>query len=165
VIPVPVNPIATRATALAWIGGWKILDIISTWLAFSWADAPGRELNLLINAAAPYIGFNTALLLTVPVALGMVYAVHHRVPALNEVLALSLPLIVVSNFMILAGPTPWLVAAGGSAVVLAGYVLYAVVCDVRTAWRMRSLRPLLTLKTEPVLWTPHDVAWLEQRYR
>ncbi|MFB9324306.1 hypothetical protein, partial [Cryptosporangium minutisporangium] len=69
------NPIATRATALLWIGTWKLLDVLSTWAGFSVSGANIREVNVLINALAPSVGFTVALGLTVPLLLTVVYVV------------------------------------------------------------------------------------------
>ena len=148
------NPISTRATALLWIGAWKLLDVVSTWMGFTFSGATVREVNVLVNALAPHVGFTAALVSTVPLTLAIVYGVHHRYPVVNEMIALTLPIVVVANFTILLGRGPWLATIGILAVVVVVYVLYGWYdqYDPAAPWREK-----LFGMPDPVLWTPTDV--------
>lgn len=148
------NPIATRATALLWIGAWKLLDVLSTWAGFSASGTNVREVNVLINALAPYVGFTVALVLTVPLLLTVVYVVHHRYPVINEMIALTLPLVVIANTTVLIGALAWLTAVGVLTAVVVGYLAYGwyVQYDPTASWWEK-----LFAMPEPVLWTPRDV--------
>ena len=146
-----VNPIATRATALGWIGIWKLLDVASTVGAKAYAPIPAREINVFINAAATHVGFVPALLGTVPLALGMVYALYHRFPTAVEFFAVILPLVVVSNTLLAVHPAAHVVMfllTGGVAV---GYFVYS---QYRHYQRVETLTQFFVSIPGPCLWTP-----------
>lgn len=88
-IPVLDNPLATRTTALYWVAALKVLDVAST-LAAYYATPGFRELNVLINAVQPYIGFEAAVVLTAPLALGIIYLSHDQYPVLSEIMIVFL---------------------------------------------------------------------------
>lgn len=98
-----INPVSTRRKAIYWIIGWKILDVVSTiWSArFYGSLMTDFEINVLHRLFTSYIGFETVILATLPIAVYFCWFTYRSYPLLTEFLALFLPMIVIGNFALL----------------------------------------------------------------
>ena len=70
--------------ALHWLAVWKLLDQVSTYLAFNYSELQLTELNLFINFLAEVTGLNAALVLIGPLQFGFLYIFSREIRQKQE---------------------------------------------------------------------------------
>lgn len=137
--------------ALHWLAVWKLLDMMSTYLAYTYSPLQLTEINVLITLLAPVTGFNTALVVTTPLAFAILYYLHQWNPVVSEVIALMLPFIVLGNVLTVVSNSLHLAVFAITISVPVGHCLLML---YRSRCRTRSWREWSSTGLEPLFWQP-----------